>query len=281
MDSNQIFKFRVGAYNCISIQDEHSHQNASAFFSIVPDDEQHLVPFDKEDNFDGSFNCLLIETGTQRILIDSGNGVETDGDGRLFQHLASLNIPLDSINIVVLTHAHADHYAGMLTAAGQKTFPNATYMMWRDEWEHYSSDKNLEFEKGRDSSGARIDFLQKWFLPLEPHLTLLDQDSTEIAPGIQAIYAPGHTHHHIAVTVESQGEALLIISDAFIHPLQLEHRHWHFPFEVDAEQLKTTRSKLIDYATTSNALVHTYHFAFPGLGRIKKDGAKVNWETLS
>ena len=79
----------------------------------MPEDEQHLVPFAKEDKFDGSFNCLFIDTGAQRILIDAGNGVETDGDGRLFQHLQTLNIAPESIDIVVLTHAHADHILGI------------------------------------------------------------------------------------------------------------------------------------------------------------------------
>lgn len=281
MDSDQIFSFKVGDFNCISIQDENLTQDVSALFSIVPEDERHLLNFEEGEKFEGSFNCLLIETGDKRILIDTGNGVETDGDGRLFQHLATLNIKPDSIDIVVLTHAHADHYAGMLTGNGDKCFPNAKYIMWRDEWEFYSSVEQLKLEKERDESGARYDFIAKWFLPLEKHLTLIDEESAEFYPGIKAFYNPGHTRHHIVIEVKSNDEQLLVLGDAFVHPLQVTHTQWHFPFELNADQLKQSRAELIEYASASQALTHTYHFPFPGLGTIKKSGDSAIWEASS
>ena len=280
MESDQIFNFKIGEFNCISIQDENSSQEYGAFFSNVPEDEQHLIPYAKDEKLDLSFNCLFIETGSKRVLIDTGNGVETDGKGRLFQHLETVGIGRSTIDIVVLTHAHADHYAGMLTSDGKKTFPNADYLMWREEWEFYSSAKQLKVEKERDPSGERFDFIQKWFSPLSQYLTLIDKSSAEIAPGIRAIHAPGHTHHHIAIEVESNGEMLLVVGDAFIHPLQMIHRHWHFPFEVDGELLQKSRTMLVEQAVKNKMMIHGYHFTFPGLGHLKSEGDSAVWQPI-
>ena len=153
--------------------------------------------------------------------------------------------------------------------------------MWRNEWEYYSSAEQLQLEKERDESGARIQFIEQWFLKLEPYLTLIDENSAEFFPGIKAIYSPGHTQHHIVIEVKSNDETLLVLGDAFVHPLQVTHTQWHFPFELNADRLKQSRAEIIEYASTNNALTHTYHFPFPGLGTIMKSGNSVVWEAKS
>jgi glyoxylase-like metal-dependent hydrolase (beta-lactamase superfamily II) len=221
---------------------------------------------------------LLVNIGTQRVLIDAGNGVETGGDGRLLAHLEVLGIGRNEIDIVVLTHAHLDHYAGMLHQSGAKIFPNARYLMWHDEWEYYSSTEQLERERAR--SEERLAFIEQWFLPLGPYLELIDADLAEIAPGIRANYLPGHTRHHIGFIVESEGEQLLVSGDTFLHPLFLKQPHWHLPFDLDPVVLKQTREQLIALSAENDMLVHSYHTAFPGLGRISIEDSLVRWEAV-
>lgn len=281
--SEQIYKFTVGDFNCISIQDEDGVQPATQFFPNVPEDElKQLLDADGYgDELVLSFNCVLIETGDKRVLIDTGNGVETDGDGRLLSHLETLGIQVESIDVVVLTHAHGDHYAAMMLANGDKIFPNAQYMMWRDEWGYYSSEERLEIEGQRENGEERLAFIKKYFVSLKDHLTFLDADNTEIIDGINAVYAPGHTRHHIAVQVESGGEVLLIAGDALIHPLHFNNPDWHWAFEYDSEQLKQSRKMLTEIAIDKNVLFHAFHFAFPGLGRVSKDGERVTWTPVN
>lgn len=278
--SNEIYKFRVGEFDCISFKDEGAQQPIEKFFPDISAEtlQSAMKTAGYENPADLSYNCVLIDTGDQRVLIDSGNGVETDGDGRLFGHLEAENISRDSIDVVVLTHAHADHYAGLLTAKGEKNFPNARYVMWRDEWAHYTSEEVLK--KDAERGEERIKFIEQYFLPLKDKLVFVDAQNTSITPNIQAIYAPGHTRHHIAVEVESNGETLIIAGDALAHPLQFNYTDWHWAFEDNPENLQQSRHMLIQHAIDKNALFHAYHFAFPGIGRLRKDSDRNQWSPL-
>lgn len=265
------FIFTLGKFTCTVIQDEGGIQTADELFNDIAEEERHrvLAMSDYDPNaIVLSYNILLIDTPTHRVLIDTGNGVETGGDGRLFSHLHALNIAPESVNVVILTHAHADHYAGMLTKNGEKTFPNADYVMWADEWAFYSSAERLEFEKNR--SPERYEFIQTYFLPLRDKLRLITPDNPLVIDGISLVYAPGHTKHHVGVQIESDGQVLLYTSDAFIHPIHAENPHWKLGVDFDQEQAYTSKKSIVKSITEGDMLMLGYHFPFPGLGKIEK-----------
>ena len=278
--TNPIYRFKVGAFQCINIDDKTETAPASRFFPTIVDDELNLIlrENDYPNELPVSTNCLLIDTGEKRVLIDTGYGIETTLGGQLLNYLDHNDISPDTIDVVALTHAHLDHYGAMTLANGDKVFPNAEYIMWRDEWDHYTSEDHLAVEKER--AEGQLAFIQKYFLSIKDHLRFVSADNTEIIPGINAIYAPGHTRHHIAVQVESNNESLLLIGDAMIHPLHFNYTDWHWAFEYDGEQLKQTRKMLTEIALDTNALIHAYHFPAPGLGRISKDGDRIVWNPV-
>jgi glyoxylase-like metal-dependent hydrolase (beta-lactamase superfamily II) len=159
--THEVYRFKVGAFDCTVILDETGTDAADRLLALVPEEERKRVLAEQglaSDQITMTYNPLLIEVDGWRILLDSGNGVETGGDGRLLPTLAELGIALDSITDVVLTHAHADHYAGMLTASGDKVFPKARYIMWADEWAYYASDERMEIERqrGEDRHAVKI-----------------------------------------------------------------------------------------------------------------------------
>lgn len=286
---NRTHRFTLGDFTCTVYKDEEGAQSPDRLLAGIPDAERERVFAEGRHDFNNvllSYNVLLIDTGQagqpgQRILVDTGNGVETGGEGRLLPLLAAENIPLESIDIVIVSHAHGDHYAGLMNSAGQKNFPNAKYIMWRDEWRFYTSPERLEFERSRDQGEERLALIQKWFLPAEPYLTLVDATTAEVAPGIRLIYAPGHSKHHIAVEVESKGASLLYVADAFIHPVFLENPAWSFAVDFDHSDLaEATRRMLLARAVTTDALLIGYHFPFPGLGRVRQHGETYVWTGL-
>ncbi|TVR33798.1 MAG: MBL fold metallo-hydrolase [Balneolaceae bacterium] len=73
----------------------------------------------------------LIDNGNQRILIDSGSGefpyeMFSDNDGLLAYGLQAAGISPESIDAVILTHAHPDHLGGIVNPNSQEPFfPNA------------------------------------------------------------------------------------------------------------------------------------------------------------
>lgn len=278
--SDTVFSFQFGEYSCTVFEDNVDEMPASDFFNTVPEDELRTAlensPYDPQ-KIRFSTTQLLLDNGQQRILIDAGNG---DGAGQGGEMLARIeaHTDRDMIDIVVLTHAHADHIGGFLNAAGEKNFPNAQYMMWQAEWDFYSGEERMEFERGR--SQERYDYFSHYLLKLEPHLRLLNEDDDQVIEGIRAIPAYGHTRHHVIYEIESQGKKLRHLGDAFLHPLFLNYPSWTVSFEFDIEGAITTRHQLREELANSDTLLSVCHFPFPALGFIKCEDGVYSWEAL-
>ena len=54
--------------------------------------------------------------------------------------------------------------------------------------------------------------------------------------------------------------------------LFLRHPDWQVMFDSEPERAVATRRRVYDMASADNLLVCGYHFPFPGLGYIEKDG---------
>lgn len=278
--NEQIHEFKLGNFTCWVIQDENGGPSAKDAFPDASEEELQAVAkrfgFELEGTIELSYTVILVDTGQQKILCDSGNGVDTGGDGRLFSHLETLGISRESIDILILSHAHADHYAGILSGQGKLNFPNAKHFIWREEWDFYSSAERLAFEKNR--SQERYDFSHKYFLPIAPHWHFLDEGNREITAGIYAIPTKGHTQHHIAIRIESNGEVLYFGGDAFLHPAYIENLHWGFSTDIEQEQAKESRKILAARIAEEKALLLCYHFPFPSVGRIVAEGDRFRWQ---
>jgi len=53
----------------------------------------------------------------------------------------------------------------------------------------------------------------------------------------------------------------------------LRNPDWHVAFDVDPVQAQATRHKFYDMAAAEKALVIGFHFPFPAIGYVEKDGA--------
>ena len=96
----------------------------------------------------------------------------------------------------------------------------------------------------------------------------------ELAPGITSIATPGHTPGHVSFAVQSGSGKLLVQSDVTNIPaLFVRNPDWHVTFDNDPALAQTTRHKFYDMAAAEKTLVAGYHFSFPSVGYIEKDGA--------
>lgn len=215
---------------------------------------------------------MLIETQGVRVLIDTGmgditfHGNEVD-NGRLVASLKSLGLTPNDIDIVLLTHGHPDHVGG-LTIHGERVFPNAL---------HYLPDIELEFwtQKPEQAPAGLREMIQECRRHLLPvaHGMRSYTDGQEIASGIFAVAAPGHTHGHYAVRLESQGESLLHLVDTAVHYISgLERPNWTVGADINKTLAVQTRLKLLAQAADEKLLIAGYHFPFPGIGRIVRMG---------
>jgi glyoxylase-like metal-dependent hydrolase (beta-lactamase superfamily II) len=119
--------------------------DAGGFFGVVPKPLwSRFVEADERGRILCRLNLLLIEAGGKRALVETGTGVrmtEKDRDikgvegGDPSEALLALGEDPASIDFVVVTHLHYDHAGGMVDASGRPLFPNARYVVQRDEAE--------------------------------------------------------------------------------------------------------------------------------------------------
>ena len=173
-----------------------------------------------------------------------------------------------------------DHVGGNTDAGGKLVFPNARYVMSRDEWTFWTSDPDLaQLKAEEEMKQFMLAFARKNLPPLKGRLDLVDREK-EILPGIKAIAAPGHTPGHMALAVSSRKEQLLFISDTALHPIHLEQPGWFTVFDLVPEQAEATRRQLLRRAATEKALVMTSHFPFPGLGHVRSKEEVWEWQPI-
>jgi glyoxylase-like metal-dependent hydrolase (beta-lactamase superfamily II) len=93
----------------------------------------------------------------------------------------------------------------------------------------------------------------------------------EIAPGITALAAPGHTPGHTVFPIHSGDKSLLVLGDTARHPaLFARHPDWQAAFDLDGATAVATRKNLFDRAAADHMLVTGYYFPFPACGHLIK-----------
>ena len=140
-------------------------------------------------------NCLLLDDGAQKVLIETGFGDKwTEKERRLYEMdercvvdaLNEIGCAAEDINSVIVTHLHFDHASGLsrLDESGEAvaTFPNAMVFVQQTEWEDALANK---------STMTRT-YLRNHLDPIADLLQLVNGEQ-EILPGIIAWPMVGHT----------------------------------------------------------------------------------------
>ena len=95
----------------------------------------------------------------------------------------------------------------------------------------------------------------------------------EVVPGITAVATPGHTVGHTSYVIASGSGKVFVQSDVTNHPaLFVKNPRWHAFFDQDGTQAEATRLKIYDMMVAEKMLMQGFHYPFPALGHIEKDG---------
>lgn len=277
--SNELHHFTVGEMQCIVVNEGRgTGGKASVYFANAPQDQvaealrQHNLD---GENMPGYLNVLYVRHGDEQVIFDTGLGPMSDPNmGKLIANLRTAGIAPEDITTVVITHGHGDHIGGLADAEGNLLFPNARCLIWKAEWEHWTNEETLAKMDPQRASNVRAKFGA-----IRDGVTMIDAED-EILPGIHAIHAPGHTPGHMAILLESSGERLLHIVDAAHQIIQCEHPDWSPMFDWNNTISAPTRRKLFQKAAEENLLTLAYHFPYPGLGHIARQGNAFQWQPL-
>src|SRR2546430_758005 len=143
---NQIIS--LGDFELTVLTDGTYVADGGAFFGIIPKVMwQKKVPADELNRITVSCNSVLVRTGKQNILIETGIGNKLEEkrkkifetQEKLLENLHATGVAPEEINIVINSHLHFDH-CGWNTVyrngAAVATFPNAKYYAPEGEWRH-------------------------------------------------------------------------------------------------------------------------------------------------
>jgi glyoxylase-like metal-dependent hydrolase (beta-lactamase superfamily II) len=276
------YRYKVGTYECTSINDgARSFPMPDTFVTNVPKAEALAASeaaYMPQGMVTVPFNPQLINTGSKLVLIDTGNGVAnlepTKGAiGRTLQNLAAAGVDPKSIDVVLLSHLHPDHTNGIRAIDGSMAFPNAEIMVPSVDWAFWTSDENAAKAKS-DLMKNYFANVKKTFAGIESKVTKYDWGK-EVAPGITSIEAPGHTPGHTAFAIASGNSKILVQSDVTNIPeFFLRNPDWHVMYDENPELAQKTRHKFYDMASAEKATVVGFHFTFPCIGHVEKDGTK-------
>ena len=200
--------------------------DGGSMFGIIPrtfwstwteSDEKNRIPLQA--------NCLLLDDGDGKVLVETGCGSKWSDkersiyaleDRTVVDALAEIGVEPGEISTVIVTHLHFDHAGGLTTLneAGEPTsvFSSARIVVQKQEWEDALANR---------STMSRT-YLRSHLDPIREQVDLVD-GSSEVLPGIRVEPLPGHTWGMQGVFIQDDQGMVVFPGDlmptvAHVHP---------------------------------------------------------------
>jgi glyoxylase-like metal-dependent hydrolase (beta-lactamase superfamily II) len=227
-----------------------------------------------------ALNCLLIETPSGRVLVETGIGERVDDKTRemrsyegpwIVSALETAGFLPESVNVVAMSHLHFDHAGGLLRADGTRAFPHATIVAQRAEW---------EIALG-DNPRLVASYVQ-------PELRLVESygvqgwvdGEKEIMPGVSVVPTGGHSAGHQAIVVRGSGDGartLAFFGDLMMRPWAANPR-WVTAFDDFPLDSVVRKAALFAQAVEEDWIVVLSHESRHPIGRLVLDRDRFRYE---
>ncbi len=242
-----------------------SYPDGGAMFGVVPKALwSRKYPSNDLNQIELRADPILIQIDQKNILIDTGLGNKkfTDKQIRNFgvreessleKSLQALNIQVEEIDFILMTHLHYDHANGLtqLTQSGyQSIFKNVPIYVSEIEW------NEMKAPNIRSSSTY---FEMNW-QPVVGQIKTFDKE-IEILPGLKMIHTGGHSNGHALVLFEDDNEGFIHMAD-----IMPTHAHinslWVLAYDDYPMTSIFEKEKWIPYGVKNNYWFTFYHDAY-------------------
>jgi glyoxylase-like metal-dependent hydrolase (beta-lactamase superfamily II) len=226
-----------------------------------------------------ALNCLLVETPSGRVLVETGIGERMDEHHRqqrgvrglaILPSLRAAGFAPDSIDFVALSHLHFDHAGGLLGADGGNAFPRARIVAQADEW-NFALGGNPRLAASYEQAELRL--VEPWARPASA-----DGDE-ELIPGVQVRRTSGHSGGHQAIIVRGRRTTVGFIGDLFMRPWSANPR-WLPAFDDFPLTSVEAKAALFAEAAEEGWTIVLSHEPRQPVGRLAADRGRDRFESI-
>lgn len=281
----------LGDYHVEIIPDTEFKLDGGAMFGVVPRVLwERVCPPDELNRIRQQMNCVFIDTGKEKVLIETGIG-EKWSEKETAMYGISRRQPFaqtlfditgctpDDITIVINTHLHFDHAGGntMVSepsvspdgqfAATRSTpqFPHARYLVSKRELEHAESPHERD----------RASYLpENWRPMIESGQLEAMPDEYEPIPGLKLQTIRGHSETMQTWRLDRGGETMYGFADLIPtrHHLPLA---WNMGYDLYPTETLAFKKQILPQAVKESWLCLFYHdFEYP-LCRLNEVDGKI------
>jgi glyoxylase-like metal-dependent hydrolase (beta-lactamase superfamily II) len=226
------------------------------------------------------FQSYLVQTKHHTILIDTCIGCgktiphrpqwSNRTDQAWLHNLRAAGVQPEAIDYVFCTHLHVDHCGwntSFVDGRWLPTFANAKYVFARTEYAAAEAGNSTVFQES--------------VLPIMEagQAQLVDTDFA-LDDQVWLQSTPGHTAGHVAVNLESNGQAAVMCGDLIHSPVQCAHPDWSPKFDLEPVQAARTRRHFLASNAERGQLVLTAHFPSPSIGHVRVEGDAFHFDYL-
>ena len=274
LQSPAFYRYTIGDLKLTAIHEGYNQVPIENFVKNASLDEVRKLAeeqFFPKDAVRVTFTTTVVETGGKLVLIDTGIGdLGPATTGRWMANFKAAGFDPAKVDRVVISHFHGDHINGLRLKDGTAQFPNAEVWVGQQEWDFWIDDGRMnnapEAMKGAFKNVHRV------FDPIAKNLNFY-KPGDEVAPGIIAQAAFGHSPGHMIFAVTSGSNSLMLVSDITNHPgLFVRRPDWAVMYDMDAEMARLSRRRVLDQLASDKMQVAFYHAPFPATGHIWREG---------
>jgi glyoxylase-like metal-dependent hydrolase (beta-lactamase superfamily II) len=229
-----------------------------------------------------ALNCLLVETPAGRVLVETGIGERLDDKNRTMRYyegpaivpaLERAGFDPSTVDVVAMSHLHFDHAGGLLRADGRRSFPRATIVAQRAEWEIALGD-NPRLVASYDQQELRL--VRDW------GAEAWADGEREILPGVSVVPTGGHSAGHQAVLVRGAGsgaKTVAFFGDLCMRPWSANPR-WVTSFDDFPLDSVDIKGSLFARAADEAWIVVLSHEPLQPVGRLVRDRDRYRYEAV-